>query len=67
MEDELVLITPLHFEANHLSIGELASSAFLLREHGSGSRRVVESALEKAGLKSKSFKRLMELDSTEAI
>jgi len=67
MEDELVLITPLHFESDHLSTRELAASTFLLREHGSGSRRVVESALDKAGLKLKSFKRVMELDSTEAI
>jgi DNA-binding transcriptional LysR family regulator len=67
MEDELVLITPLHFESEHLSTRELAASTFLLREHGSGSRRVVESALKKAGLKLKSFHRVMELDSTEAI
>jgi len=67
MEDELVLITPLHFESDRLSTRELVTSTFLLREHGSGSRRVVESALEKAGLKLKSFQRVMELDSTEAI
>ena len=67
MEDELVLITLPHFESDRLSTRELAASTFLLREHGSGSRRVVESALEKAGLKLKSFKRVMELDSTEAI
>ena len=67
MEDELVLITPLHFESDRLSTRELVTSTFLPREHGSGSRRVVESALEKAGLKLKSFKSVMELDSTEAI
>ena len=38
-----------------------------MREQGSGSRHVVENALEKAGLKSKSFKRVMDLDSTESI
>src|SRR6516164_9928089 len=31
MEDELVLITPLHFESDRLSIRELAASTFLLR------------------------------------
>src|SRR5215469_2897376 len=67
MEGELVLITPLHFESDRWSTRELAASTLLLRELGSGSRRVVESALEKAGLKLKSFRRLMELDSTEAI
>ena len=38
-----------------------------MREHGSGTRRVVETALEKAGFKLKSFKKVMDLDSTEAI
>ena len=38
-----------------------------MREQGSGSRRVVETALEKAGFKLKSFKNVMDLDSTEAI
>jgi LysR family transcriptional regulator, transcriptional activator of the cysJI operon len=67
VEDELALITPLKFESERLSSGELSRFTLLLREHGSGSRRVVESALEKAGLKLKSFKKVMELDSTEAI
>ena len=67
VEDELALITPLKFESERLSSNELSRFTLLLREHGSGSRRVVESALEKAGLKLKSFKKVMELDSTEAI
>lgn len=67
VEDELVLITPPKFESARLSSSELVRFTLLLREHGSGSRRVVESALEKAGLKLKSFKKVMELDSTEAI
>jgi len=67
MEDELVLITPRDFEFDHLSHGQFASFNLLMREQGSGSRRVVETALEKAGFKLKSFKKVMELDSTEAI
>jgi len=67
MEDELVLIAPRDFESSHLSRTEFAASTLLLREQGSGSRRVVETALEKAGLKLRSFKKVMELDSTEAI
>ena len=39
----------------------------LLRERGSGSRRVVERALKKVGLPLRSLKVAMELDSTEAI
>jgi len=38
-----------------------------MREQSSGSRRVVEAALKKAGIKLKCFKSFMDLDSTEAI
>ena len=67
MQDELVLITPPDFESDRLPLNELVRSTLLMREQGSGSRRVVESALEKAGISLKSFKNVMELDSTEAI
>ena len=67
MEDELVLIAPRSFEFEHLSRSQLLPATLLMREQGSGSRRVVEKALEKAGFKLKSFKKVMELDSTEAI
>jgi DNA-binding transcriptional LysR family regulator len=50
-----------------MSGAQLLASNLLMREQGSGSRRVVEIALEKAGLKLKSFKNVMDLDSTEAI
>jgi len=67
MEDELVLITPRQFELDHLSGSQFLASNLLMREQGSGSRRVVETALEKAGFKLKSFKKVIDLDSTEAI
>jgi DNA-binding transcriptional LysR family regulator len=67
MPDELVLIAPPAFEFDSLSRDQLAASNLLMREHGSGSRDVVESALEEAGLKLKSFKKVMDLDSTETI
>jgi LysR family transcriptional regulator, transcriptional activator of the cysJI operon len=67
MQDELVLITPPDFETTHFSAQQLLDSKLLMREQGSGSRRVVETALEKAGLKLKSFKSVMNLDSTESI
>lgn len=67
MEDELVLIMPRQFETDHLSETQFLASSLLMREQGSGSRRVVEAALEKAGFKLKSFTRVMDLDSTEAI
>jgi DNA-binding transcriptional LysR family regulator len=70
MEDELILLFP----ANHpwrkrseLTVDDLKGAPFLLRERGSGSRRVLEAALEKAGLKVKDLEIVMELDSSEAI
>ena len=45
----------------------MLGSILLMREQGSGSRRVVETALEKAGFKLKRFQKVMDLDSTEAI
>jgi LysR family transcriptional regulator, transcriptional activator of the cysJI operon len=67
MEDELVLIAPRNFENDHLSPSEFLQMSLLMREHGSGSRRVVEQTLEKAGFRLKSFRKIVELDSTEAI
>jgi LysR family transcriptional regulator, transcriptional activator of the cysJI operon len=67
MKDELVLVTPRDFEPDSPTPSQFRAASLLLREHGSGSRRVVETALGKAGFKLKSFKKVMTLDSTEAI
>jgi DNA-binding transcriptional LysR family regulator len=67
MEDELVLIAPRDFAFGRVTHGQLTASTLLLREPGSGSRRVVEAALRKAHLKLNLFKNVIELDSTEAI
>ena len=67
MQDELVLIARTDGETTHFSAQRLLGSSLLMREQGSGSRRVVEAALEKAGIKLKNFKSVMHLDSTEAI
>jgi LysR family transcriptional regulator, transcriptional activator of the cysJI operon len=67
MEDEMVLIAPADFAFHRLTRDQMLSESLLMREQGSGSRRVVESALERAGFKLKSFKNVMDLDSTEAI
>src|SRR5260370_3168812 len=67
MQDELVLIEPPAFESDRLPRDQFVASRLLMREHGSGSRHVVEMALENAGFKLKSFKNVMNLDSTEAI
>ena len=67
MRDELVLILPANSDSTQLSPQQLVASNLLMREQGSGSRRVVQSALEKAGFKLKAFRQVMDLDSTEAI
>ena len=70
LEDELVLIasTAHEFaECNSISCSEIASIPLLMRERGSGTRRVIEMALERQGVKRNSLHIVMELDSTEAI
>lgn len=67
MRDELVLIVPSNSDSTQFSAQKLLASSLLMREQGSGSRRVVETALEKSGLKLKAFRRVMDLDSTESI
>jgi DNA-binding transcriptional LysR family regulator len=69
MEDQMVLVVPENHEwADHeIEISALKEVPFLMREFGSGSRRVVENALARAGLKTKDLKTRMELDSTEGL
>jgi DNA-binding transcriptional LysR family regulator len=69
MEDQMVLVVPSSHEwADHeIEIDSLRDAPLLMREFGSGSRRVVENALSQAGLKKKDLKTRMELDSTEGL
>lgn len=67
LEDELVLVAPSDHGTGRMSSAELLQCRLLMREQGSGSRRVVEVALEKAGLRLKAFHEVLDLDSTEAI
>jgi DNA-binding transcriptional LysR family regulator len=69
MEDQMVLVVAASHEwADHeIDIAMLKSAPLLIREFGSGSRRVVENALAQAGLKTKDLNTRMELDSTEGL
>lgn len=72
VQDEIVVVVAAeHPFATRLgsapTIEELASEPLLLRESGSGTRRVVEDALRKAGIPLRGLRIVMELDSTEAI
>lgn len=70
LKDELVLIAPARHEwAERDSVhpSELSAAPLLLRERGSGTRRIIELALSRKGIKAASLRIAMELDSTEAI
>lgn len=69
MEDHMVLVVPASHEwaDQDLDLESLKHAPLLVREFGSGSRRVVENALVEAGLSKKSLNVLMELDSTEGL
>jgi DNA-binding transcriptional LysR family regulator len=68
--DELVLVaSTAHEWAERTSVccSEIASIPLLMRERGSGTRHVIELALERQRVKRNSLHIVMELDSTEAI
>ena len=70
LEDELVLIVPSAHEwakRGVASASEIASIPLLMRESGSGTRRIVEMAIERLGIRRNALNIVMELDSTEAI
>jgi DNA-binding transcriptional LysR family regulator len=69
MEDHMVLVVPSSHEwaGRKITLDELRMQPLLVREFGSGSRRVVEQTLAGAGLKIKDLNIRMELDSTEGL
>ena len=70
LEDRMVLIVPKGHPwaaMREISLAALKEVPLLMREPGSGSRRVVELALKRSGLKLSQLRVAMDLDSTEAI
>ena len=69
MEDHLVLVvpTPHPWAGQQVTLDDLRAQPVLMREFGSGSRRILEEALQNAGLKPKELRISMELDSNEAL
>ncbi len=68
--DELVLIAPAAHEwaeRGTIQPAEIQETPLLMRERGSGTRRVIEIALERHHVKRSALKIVMELDSIEAI
>jgi DNA-binding transcriptional LysR family regulator len=70
LEDELVLLAPAAHEWAERAVivpGELTGVPLLMRERGSGTRHIIELALEQHHIGRSSLNVVMELDSTEAI
>ncbi len=69
MEDRMVLVVPAahQWAGQEIAADALRSEPMLMREFGSGSRRVVEQALASAGIKAKDLQVRLELDSTEGL
>lgn len=69
MRDEMVLVAPSghEFTGHPITLAMLAEAPLLMRELGSGSRRVVEQALEAVGLRLKDMQVKMTLDTTEGL
>jgi DNA-binding transcriptional LysR family regulator len=68
--DELAFIVPAAHEWAEramVSCAEIATTPLLMRERGSGTRRIIEMALQRHGVGRASLNIVMELDSTEAI
>lgn len=70
MDDRMTLIVPRTHpwaKRSEVATDELTTIPLLMRERGSGSRRVVESALRRAGIRMSQLRIEMELDTTGAI
>ena len=68
-QDYMVLVVPTSHEwaGQEVDVEALKQQPLLMREFGSGSRRVVEKAIVAAGLRKKDLRIEMELDSTEGL
>jgi DNA-binding transcriptional LysR family regulator len=69
MDDHIVLVVPASHEwaEQNVELPVLIKAPLLMREFGSGSRRVVEKAFTAAGISRKQLNIRMEFDSTESL
>jgi LysR family transcriptional regulator, transcriptional activator of the cysJI operon len=69
MEDHMVCVVPAGHEwaDEEVDVKELQQATLVTRELGSGSRRIVEQALEQAGVEVKKLRLAMTFDSTEGL
>lgn len=69
-EDELVVVVPYYHplaSKKYISVAELCSEKIIVREQGSGTRKVMELALAERGINPEDLNITMELGSTQAI
>lgn len=70
VDDEMFLIVPLGHawaKRRHVSLDELATAPFIMREHGSGTRKSIDLAFERHGYSSGALNVVAEMGSTEAV
>lgn len=69
MQDHMVCVVPAGHEwaDEEIDVKELQQAKLVTRELGSGSRRIIEQAFEKAGLDLKKLRLVMTFDSTEGL
>ena len=69
MEDHMVCVVPSGHEwaDEQIDLQQLAQASMVTRELGSGSRRIVEQALQQAGVEVKKLRIAMTFDSTEGL
>jgi DNA-binding transcriptional LysR family regulator len=69
MEDHMVCVVPAGHEwaGREITVADLRRATLLTREPGSGSRKIVERELERAGLPVREWKMGMTFDSTEGL
>jgi LysR family transcriptional regulator, transcriptional activator of the cysJI operon len=69
MEDDIILVVPASHEwaEQNIELPALIKAPLLMREFGSGSRRVVEKAFTAVGIRRKQLNIRMEFDSTEIL
>jgi LysR family transcriptional regulator, transcriptional activator of the cysJI operon len=69
MEDHMICVVPAGHEwaGEEIEPAQLQNADFVTRELGSGSRRIVEQALERAGIRVRDLNVRMTFDSTEAL
>ncbi|MDR1069301.1 MAG: LysR family transcriptional regulator [Gracilibacteraceae bacterium] len=69
-QDELLVVTPFHHPwaaKGYVTLSELAAARLIMREEGSGTRKVVENIFHENGIRLSDMNIMMEVGNTQAI